>query len=55
MVSIRKAVLISISMASALACAPNTGPKWQGTGGVVNSETVTVIVDGKATRVRVVR
>ena len=50
-----KMVLIAISLACFLARAPNTGPNWQGTAGVVTSETVTVIVDGKATRVRVVR
>jgi len=47
-------VLIIAALLNGIACASSPGPKWMGTAGVIKRTQATVIVDGKATRVRVV-
>ena len=46
--------LISLIVFACVGCAPNNGPKWMGTAGVIRTSQATVLVDGEATTVRVV-
>ena len=49
-----RVALMTAALLSGIGCVSNSGPKWQGTGGVIKRTQATVIVDGKPTQVRVI-